>query len=384
MTDRKAMPEQAKKKEAIYKETREQKSADELVREITQISFTGNVIPLEWFKHITVKTKKKTRPHLLAINILADIVYWYKGRKIRDERSGQAKRTEKKFKGDLLQRSYGQIANTFGVSKAQARLACKVLESHGLIYCHMKTVKTENRLLSNVMFIEPYPAAIYSITHEKTVDMQQKKDTPSGKILREGCGKILGQGVSEFSHTYTETTNTENSITKNTNTETVSGEKKPETEQLKDPVPSLSEKPAIPSQSKRDAFIAEYKRLYKESQGFDLQGYILDFDPIAKKLEDDIDKLRILLSNFQKSWWGENGKRPNPDYVFKFLDKNADAQTVNYKGEVKTDRYKDENGKYTNQDGAGEYYKREWEEKYQKAIQKNYTQEELEEAARIF
>ena len=328
MTDRKVMPEQAKKKEAIYKETRDQESADKLVKEITQISFTGNVIPLEWFKHITVKTKKKTRPHLLAINILADVVYWYKGRKIRDERSGQAKRTEKKFKGDLLQRSYGQIANTFGVSKAQARLACKVLESHGLIYCHMKTVKTDNRTLSNVMFIEPYPAKIYDITHEKTVDMQQKNDIPSGKILREGCGKILGQGVSKFSETYTETTNTENSITKNSNTETVSDEKKSETETT---APSL---PQIPSQLGYDAFEAEYKRLYKESQGFELDGNLYHIELIAKKLNNDINKLRILLSNFPRSWWGSEGMRPNPDYVFKFLDKHADAQTVNYKGKI--------------------------------------------------
>jgi hypothetical protein len=336
MTDRKAMPEQAKKKEAIYKETRDQESADKLVKEITQISFTGNVIPLEWFKHITVKTKKKTRPHLLAINILADVVYWYKGRKIRDERSGQAKKTEKKFKGDLLQRSYAQIANTFGVSKAQARLACKVLESHGLIYCHMKTVKTDNRTLSNVMFIEPYPAKIYDITHEKTVDMQQKNDTPSDKILREGCGKILGQGVSEFSETYTENTDTKNSITKNTNTETVSDEKKSETEQPKDPSPSLSGKPEIPSQSEFDAFKAEYESLFLFSQKVksesNRQGFALE--QLADKLDYRLDSLRLLFSNFSKSWYGVNSIRPNPEKMLKFLTEKADSLSMNYKGET--------------------------------------------------
>ena len=100
------------------------------------------------------------------------------------------------------------------------------------------------------------------------------------------------------------------------------------------PPPSLPEKPAIPSQSGYDAFEAEYKRIYKESQGFELEGNLYHIELIAKRLNNDIGKLRILLNNFPRSWWGTEGMRPNPDYVFKFLDKHADAQTVNYKGKV--------------------------------------------------
>ena len=239
MTARKENPQKASKKNPLVKPHRNPKSDIYLVREITEIDFIGNVIPLEWFKHITVKTSKKTRPHLLAINILADVVYWYKGIKARDERSGQAKGTKKKFKGYLLQRSYGQIANTFGVSKEQARTACHVLESHGLIYCHFKNIESNGRKLINVMYIEPYPHKIKQITHGKPEEVSGNSYTGSMEIPEEGSMGKPEEGLRENPKTNTETTNTENSITKNSNTETVSDEKKSETEQPKDPAPSL-------------------------------------------------------------------------------------------------------------------------------------------------
>jgi hypothetical protein len=139
----------------------------------------------------------------------------------------------------------------------------------------------------------------------------------------------------------------------------------------KSPAPSLPEKPSIPSQSGYDAFKAEYESLYLESQNLKLSSrYILQIEEIANMLDNDTDKLRILLSNFPRSWWGVKGMRPTPDNVFKFLDKNADAQTVNYKGEVKTDRYKDENGKYTNQDGASDSYKIQWKKMAEESARK--------------
>ena len=152
------------------------------------------------------------------------------------------------------------------------------------------------------------------------------------------------------------------------------------------PSPSLPEKPEIPSQSGYDAFKAEYESLFLSSQRVksesNRQGFALE--QLADKLNYSLDSLRLLFSNFSKSWYGTKKIRPNPEKMLKFLTDNSDSLSSDYKGEVQTDRYKDENGKYTNQDGASEYYKKDWEEKYQKAIQKNYTDEELEKAARIF
>lgn len=320
MTARKENPQKASIGNPLKKQFRNPRPATDLVKEVTQIEITGNVIPMNWFNHITVKTSTKTRPHLLAINILADVVYWYKSKEIRDERSGKQKGIEKKFKGELLQRSYGQIANTFGVSKEQARSACRILESHGLIYCHFRDIEDMGRKLFNVMYIEPYPAKINHITHGKTADMSVNSERGSIGKPREGSMGIPKEGLSEFPKTNTETSITKTSITKNTNTEILS---------LPD-----SDKIAIPSQSGFDAFKAEYERLYLESQGMELDGHLHHLDLIARKLKNDIGKLQILLSNFPKSWWGDKKMRPTPDYVFKFLDKNADSLSMNFKGET--------------------------------------------------
>jgi len=52
---------------------------------LAHINFEGNIIPMAWFGHITFASNKAD---LLAINILADIVYWYRPTAVRDERTG--------------------------------------------------------------------------------------------------------------------------------------------------------------------------------------------------------------------------------------------------------------------------------------------------------
>ena len=83
---------------------------------IREMALTGNVIPQIWYRVFVKRDLKKPKPHLLAITILADIVYWYRPREIRDEGTGQVIGYQKKFRDDLLQRSYAQIAEQFGCS----------------------------------------------------------------------------------------------------------------------------------------------------------------------------------------------------------------------------------------------------------------------------
>ena len=47
-----------------------------------QIRLTGNVTPQIWYRTIT---RENGKPHLLAIAILSDIVYWYRPAEVRDE-----------------------------------------------------------------------------------------------------------------------------------------------------------------------------------------------------------------------------------------------------------------------------------------------------------
>ena len=69
--------------------------------------FSGNIIPTTWYKTIVRGNQK---PYLNAIIILSDVVYWYRPTEVRDEQSGQVEGFKKKFRNDLLQRSYQQIA----------------------------------------------------------------------------------------------------------------------------------------------------------------------------------------------------------------------------------------------------------------------------------
>ena len=60
-------------------------SGNNIVDTMAEISITGNIIPQEWYKHIV---RKNGKPHLLAITILGDIVYWYRPTEVRDEVTG--------------------------------------------------------------------------------------------------------------------------------------------------------------------------------------------------------------------------------------------------------------------------------------------------------
>lgn len=111
------------------------------VAQMQELHLTGNIIPPNWYRTMTYRTKRGTYPHVLAINVLADICYWYRPREVRDERTGQVKRYEKRFKSARLQRSYKQICDMFGCSEPQAREVVAFLEARSLVdkeYLHSK------------------------------------------------------------------------------------------------------------------------------------------------------------------------------------------------------------------------------------------------------
>lgn len=91
------------------------------------MNFSGNIIPETWYSTIKYTNGK---PNLNAIIILADIVYWYRPREVRDEATGQLIGYRKKFKSDMLQRTYEQFAKKFGLSKRQATEAIVFLEKN--------------------------------------------------------------------------------------------------------------------------------------------------------------------------------------------------------------------------------------------------------------
>ncbi len=110
-----------------------------VVQAIGEMHFEGNVIPSEWFQHLKLETGK---PDTNAILLLSDIVYWYRPTLVRDENSGQLIKRRKKFKADLLQKSYSDYETFFGFSKKQCREAMIRLENFGLIKRVFRSVDT--------------------------------------------------------------------------------------------------------------------------------------------------------------------------------------------------------------------------------------------------
>ncbi|MEH7218256.1 DnaD domain-containing protein [Bacillus toyonensis] len=141
-----------------------------VVYEIGGINFKGNVVDHEWFNYITFSNGK---PHIVAIMVLSEIVYWYRPTVIRDEIDGKVT-YKKKFKADKLQKNYQQLADTFGFTKLQVKRACDLLTDMLLIKIEFRTISVNGKVLNNVMFVEPVPTEIKQISSM----YQQTKEAP--------------------------------------------------------------------------------------------------------------------------------------------------------------------------------------------------------------
>ena len=148
-----------------------------IVDQMAEINITGNIVPLTWFQTLVGDSGK---PMLLAIDLLADIVYWYRPKEIRNEGTGDLVRYEKRFKADLLQRSYKQIENRFGVSKKQARTALDFLCKKGVIRKHLREETTsEGTKLYNNMYLELVPERLRELTFPQLAEGVPFREPPS-------------------------------------------------------------------------------------------------------------------------------------------------------------------------------------------------------------
>ena len=154
------------------------KTENDIVNKVGKMSFSGNVIPEVWYKTIVTSNG---RVNLLAINILAEIVYWYRPMEIRDEMTGDVTWKKKFADDDYLQRNYSKICEKYNVSTKQAREALIVLETLGVVKRHFRTIETEMGKCPNVMYIELIPETLYKLTYPEPTDESVKTSFPSDK-----------------------------------------------------------------------------------------------------------------------------------------------------------------------------------------------------------
>lgn len=138
-------------------------SGNQTVDAMGMINISGNIIPQIWYSTIT---RDNGKPYLLAITLLADIVYWYRPVEVRDEQSGRVIGWKKRFKGHLLQKTYQQYAELYGESKRTIKAALDRLEEIGIIKKEFHNVTYENGVTSyNLMFIALDVEKLYQYTY---------------------------------------------------------------------------------------------------------------------------------------------------------------------------------------------------------------------------
>lgn len=169
-----------------------------IVDENAKLNISGNIIPQAWYKTII---RDSGKPNLTAIIILADIVYWYKPVEVRDEVTGQVVESRKKFKADLLQRSYQQISEQFGISKKEASSAVVFLEKLGVVKRVFRTINIEGLVINNVLYLELIVTRLRELTYpeEEKPDQGQKTDHNGWAETEGGCpkGAESGQAIYE-------------------------------------------------------------------------------------------------------------------------------------------------------------------------------------------
>ena len=136
------------------------KEATATVRAIGELHFEGNIVPHSFYNRPELRNARGIAQHI-SIMILADVLYWYRPARQREEARDQHPKTTRKFSADKLQRSYAQYVELLGISKQQAVGAVKFLVDRGLLHREFRQIRTsDGNKLSNVMFVEPVVEAV--------------------------------------------------------------------------------------------------------------------------------------------------------------------------------------------------------------------------------
>lgn len=175
---------------------------------MAKLHLCGNIIPQIW--HKTIVSEKTGKADLVAINILADVAYWYRPSEDRDELTGEIIGYRSKFAADILQRSYDDLAEHFGISKGQAKCAVIRLEQLGVIQRVFRKISVSGISISNVLFLALNVDRLRELTYPDG-------DTTDGKNAE--VSNQLERGVSENRHTSVENAPTPPSKNHQTNTE---------------------------------------------------------------------------------------------------------------------------------------------------------------------
>lgn len=171
-------------------------TGNKIVDELGKLNLHGNIIPHAWYQTLKMESGK---PDTVSMLLLSDFIYWYRPTYLRDEDTGQLAMVKKKFKGDLLQKSYKQLTEQFGFSSKQIREALIRLENKGVLTRVFKTVDSPIGKLPNTMFIELHPSEIVKTCFPQSKEVFTLKETPispEGKTITKITTDITTENLS--------------------------------------------------------------------------------------------------------------------------------------------------------------------------------------------
>lgn len=119
--------------------------------QLSSVAFEGNIIPHTWLKKLVMKDGK---PDIVSCLILSEIIYWYRPIVLKNENGETI--LKKKYKADLLQKSYEDLSNSLGLTKRQCQDAMVRLEEKKVLKRVFRTIEINGLRLSNVLFIEVF------------------------------------------------------------------------------------------------------------------------------------------------------------------------------------------------------------------------------------
>lgn len=137
---------------------------------ISKMDFRGHTICPEW---LDIIVNESGRTDMLAVYLFSDFIYWHKPQVIRDEITGKIIAYKKRFKADLLQRDYKQMALLSRHTERQCRDSIVLLEKLGLIKREFRTINVGGRVIPNTLFIRMMPEKIKAMNNieENNIDI---------------------------------------------------------------------------------------------------------------------------------------------------------------------------------------------------------------------
>ena len=144
-------------------------SGNTIVDKLGQMDFTGNIVNPNWNYHVT---NEKDKPNYLAVQILAEIVYWTRPSVVVNNETGVVEFKKKFSHGDYYQVSYSQLEEKFNCTLKQAQSAMKLLFETGVIKQHL--INDEHGI--NQMYLEVVPEVLYRFNTEEKEKRNHRKD----------------------------------------------------------------------------------------------------------------------------------------------------------------------------------------------------------------